>query len=85
VKIWIFWLNLLLNAIALGCACVWVYSHPGFESVVPTLAILASSASLFHSRPHWVEQRAEINNVSQVGNTAGGDIAGRDINKNSNR
>jgi hypothetical protein len=70
--------TLALNAIALVVAVLWIRGQGGYEPWVSTLALIASTLSLASTKSHWLEPAPSIN---QVGNKAGGDIAGGNITK----
>jgi len=74
----VFWGNLTLNLIALMLAISWVRSESTYEAWVSLLAIAASTVTLFSSKPHWIPVKGS---VTQIGNVAGGDIAGGNISK----
>jgi hypothetical protein len=75
----VFWANVVLNLLALVLAVLWFRSNPGYESAASAIALAASTLSLFYTKPFWTRQSRGA--VSQVGNVAGGDIAGGNINK----
>lgn len=74
----IFWASLVLNVVALVFAILWIADNSTFESWIAAIALSTSTLSLFSTKPYW---HSGASAVSQIGNIAGGDIAGRDVTK----
>ena len=81
MKAFFFYISLLLNGVALVLAFFWTRSQVGYEPWIAMIAIVTSSIGMLSAKSFWLPEATR--SVTQIGNKAGGDIAGGNITKTS--